>query len=254
MSQISFFSSTKYIKSVATFILCLIAFNLSSSIVLADNLASPSFKMQMSTINITGGEKTGGGYKLNDTVGQTAQGQFDAAGYRVRAGFQYVRSRIPFSFHLDSFTVDLGTLIPNTFTTATNTLTVSAGGAYGYQVRVLENQPLTKYSSGSTIPDTACDSATTCALIDANIWLDTARYGFGYNMSGNDVDTADFVNGTYFRPFPNAANGDTPSVVMSKAGVTAQSIATLTYKINISPIQADGSYENLIQYIAIPAY
>lgn len=224
-----------------------------SHIVYADNLTSSSYKVQMSTINITGGNKAGGGYKLSDTIGQTAQGLFSGSGYKVRAGFQYIHSIVPFSFQISSIIVDLGYLTPNTFATNTNNLTVSAGGGYGYAVKAIQDHRL-QLISGATIPSTACDAGTPCTISNADVWTSTTAYGLGYNMSGTDVDTADFVNSTYFRPFADNSLSESPVTVMSKNGITHSSVATVTYKVNVSPTQEAGTYSNAIQYIAIPAY
>ncbi len=222
--------------------------------VLADNLTSDAYKVQMGTVNITGGNKAGGGYKLSDTVGQTAQGLFSGSGYKVRAGFQYIHSIIPFSFHISSTSISFGILFPNTFSTSSNTLTVVAGGGYGYAVKAIQDHPLKLTNSPATIINTACDPATPCTISNADVWTSTTSYGFGYNMSGTDVDTADFVDSTYYRPFANNALSESPVTVMSKNGVTRTSIATVTYRVNVSPTQEAGSYQNAIQYIAIPAY
>ncbi len=232
----------------------IIIFLLLTSYAYAEDLTSPSFRIHMSTINITGGQKTGGGFKLSDTVGQTAQGLFSTTGFRVRAGFQYVHGTVPFSFKIDNLAISFGSLSLNTLTNATNTLTVTAGGAYGYAVKAIENAPLTLVGGVATIPNTTCDPALACAINDATPWTVTTSYGFGYNMSGNDVDTVDFVNGTYFRPFANNAASESPVTVMSNSGITRSSVATVTYQINVSATQAAGSYQNAIQYIAIPAY
>lgn len=222
-------------------------------IAFAENLHSTDFRIQMGTINSGGGNRTGGGFKLSDTLGQTAQGQFDVTGYRVRAGFQYIHSIIPFSFVVDKIAVNFGTVLPSTIYTDTNVLTVHAGGAYGYVVKAIENQLLT--SSGSTtIPNTSCNPALPCSISDATPWDSTLSYGLGYNMSGNDVDTADFVGSTYFRPFPANNLGQNPATIMSKSGVTRSSTATVTYQLIISPIQAAGTYHNIIQYLALPSF
>ncbi|MBI2326216.1 hypothetical protein HYU91_02395 [Candidatus Collierbacteria bacterium] len=222
-------------------------------VALADNLRSSDFRIQMGTINSGGGNQSGGGFKLANTVGQTAQGQFDVAGYRVRAGFQYIHSIIPFTFSVDKIAVNFGTVLPSTIYTDTNVLTVHAGGAYGYVVKAIENQLLT--SSGSTtIPNTTCDPALTCSLSDATPWTSTLSYGFGYNMSGDDTDTGDFVNSTYFRPFPANSLAQNPVTIMSKSGVTRASVATVTYQLIVSPTQPAGTYRNIIQYLAIPSF
>lgn len=222
----------------------------------ADDLKSPAFEIQMSTINITGGRKSNesGTVNLTDTVGQTFQGQFDSAGYAILAGFQYINTLIPFSFKISNLDINFGNLIPGVpGTPKTNILTVTTGSAFGYSVKAIEDHPLRMSNGVTTIPDTACDLATPCLPTDANLWTDNARYGFGYNMSGADVDTTDFVNSNYYRPFP-VQNIDQPVTVMSSPGIATSSAATVSYKINISGSQAAGTYQNSIQYIAIPSF
>jgi hypothetical protein len=219
---------------------------------LAENLRSDTFRIDMGTVNMTGGKKTSGSYNLTDTVGQTFQGQFDSNGYRVRAGFQYIHSLIRFSFTISDLTIDLGTLAAETPSTATNTLTISTGNAYGYTVKAIESHELR--ANTNDIPDTACDAATSCTISDANVWASNTDYGFGYNMSGTDVNTADFVDSTYYRPFSNDEDVDSPATVMSSSGIATSSAATVTYKANISTVQPAGYYTTAIRFIAIPSF
>ncbi|KKS62151.1 MAG: hypothetical protein UV30_C0022G0007 [Candidatus Collierbacteria bacterium GW2011_GWF1_42_50] len=205
-----------------------------TSPVYADDLKSPTFEIQMSTINITGGAKSSTTYKLTDTVGQTFQGQFNSAG-------------------ISDLDINFGSLVPGIPSLLSNTLTVTTGSAFGYAVKAIEDHPLRRSDGVTTIPDTSCDLATPCLQADANVWGDNARFGFGYNMSGTDVNIADFVNSTYYRPFP-VENIDQPAIVMSKGGIATSSAATVTYKVNISGSQAAGTYQNAIQFIAIPAF
>lgn len=219
----------------------------------ADFLSSPTFKIFMSTINITGGRKSSASFQLTDTVGQTFQGQFNSAGFVVLAGFQYVHIPIPFTFKISDLDINFGSLVPGVPSLQSNILTVTTGSAYGYSVKAVEDHALRMSDGSTTIPDTSCDLATPCLQTDANVWSDNARYGFGYNMSGADVNTSDFVNSNYFRPFP-VQDIDPPAVVMSNDGIATSSAATVTYKVNVSDIQAAGTYQNAIQYIAIPAF
>lgn len=244
---------SKLAKLILIVYLLIVAFQSNSAY--ADNLASPDFKIQMGTINITGGEKSGGGYKLSDTVGQTAQGQFDSTGYRVKAGFQYVRSTIPFSFTISNLNIDFGTLVPNTPATASNTLRVTSGSAYGYTVKAIEDHTL-QTSAGQNIADTSCNASTPCDINSATAWNHPGRYGLGYNMSGTDVDTSIFIDSSYYRPFANNFLGHNPVTVMTKSGVTtsAGSTATVTYTILIPGSQPAGKYQNIVQYIAVPSY
>lgn len=221
--------------------------------ILADNLDSNSYQIDMGTINITGGSKSSDSYKLNDTVGQTFQGPFDSAGYKVRAGFQYLVQPQPFTFIISNLSMNFGSLIPNTFQNLSHTLTVE-GAPKGYVVQAVEDHPLQINNTSYTIPNVSCDLATPCTINDANIWTNTSTYGFGYNMSGQDVDTADFVNADYFRPFANASQSQTPATLMRKTSYTTSSTATVNYRINISGSQAAGFYQNQIQYIAVPTF
>ena len=225
------------------------------STVHADDLKSPTFEIMMSTINITGGNKSNpsGTINLGDTVGQTFQGRFDGSGFVVQAGFQYINTFIPFSFKISNLDIDFGSLVPDVPSTRSNVLTVTTGSAFGYTVKAIEDHPLRLSDGATTIPDTSCDLATPCLQTDANIWSDNGRYGFGYNMSGVDINTSDFVNSNYYRPFP-VQNIDQPAIVMSKNGVATSSAATVTYKLNIEGSQAAGEYQNSIQYIAIPSF
>ena len=225
------------------------------SFVFADDLKSPTFEIQMSTINITGGNKSNlsGTINLADTVGQTFQGRFDGSGYVVQAGFQYINTIIPFTFKISNLDIDFGSVVPGVVSTRSNVLTVTTGSAYGYSVKAIEDHPLKQSGNTTTIPDTSCDLATPCIKTNADVWSDIARFGFGYNMAGSDVDATDFINSNYYRPFP-VENTDQPVVVMSKNGVATSSAATVTYKININANQAAGTYQNAIQFIAIPSF
>lgn len=219
----------------------------------ADTLTSPSFEINMSTVNITGGQKSSASYKVTDTVGQTAQGQFDSAGYTIKAGFQYIYTRIPFSFRISNLDINFGSINPTAPSLMTNILTVTTGSAYGYAVKAIEDHSLRMVGGIATIPDTSCDLALACTPTDATPWTDNSRYGFGFNIQGTDVDTSDFVNNTYFRPFP-IEGVDSPTTIMSRPNIATDSAATVTYKINIAGGQAAGIYQNGIQYIAIPAF
>ncbi len=243
---------TKMIYPITTLVTLVFFTLICSSPAIADTLNSPAFQIQMSTVNLTGGNKSSASYKLSDTVGQTFQGQFNSAGYVIQAGFQYINTLIPFSFRISNLSINFGSLVPGTPSTLSNILTITTGSAFGYTVKAIEDHPLSRSDGLANIPDTACDLGTTCLQTSANIWADNARYGFGYNMSGADI-TGDFVNSTYYRPFP-AQNVDQPAIIMSKNGIATSSAATVTYKINIAGGQAAGTYQNAIQYIAIPAF
>jgi len=214
-------------------------------------IRSDNYNIQMPNFNSGAGIPSSGNYRLDSTIGQTAAGLYSSAGYRVRSGFQYIHSIIPFSFAMSNYLINFGTLVTGVPATMSATLTVSDGGAGGYKVTARESDYL-KTSGGIAIPDTTCDSSS-CSESAAGVWALSSTYGFGYNMSGNDIP-ADFADATYFRHFANASQSQTDQVVMTSANVGRNRTATMTYKINVSGVQAAGSYQNRILFTAVPSY
>lgn len=220
----------------------------SASPVLAETLESTSYRVRMGNFNMTGGAKGSASYSLTDTVGQTVAELFTSSGYSVKAGFQYIYTLYNFSFVISDLAISLGSLTPSTFATDTNTLTVSAPGQ-GYSVTT---QEINRLKSGSNyIPDTTCDSS--CTESSAGVWTSTSSYGFGYNAAGDDV-ASDFIDGTYFRPFPDLSAAESPQTVMTTSAAGKNRAATITYQVNVDGNQAAGDYDTQIIYIATPVY
>lgn len=222
----------------------------SSSLVRADSMESSKYRIQYTNTNITSGNKSSSNYNISDTVGQLAAGQFSSSGYVVKAGFQYWHSITPFRFTISNININLGTLTAQTAATGTTNLTVSFGGAGQYQVTGEELGPLASFA-GNQIPDTSCNSS--CTETSAGVWSSATAYGFGYNMTGNDIP-ADFVGSTYYRPFPNRNASEAPSVVMTSANVGTSRQSTVTFRANVSPIQQAGSYQTVVNFIATPSF
>lgn len=228
-----------------------LTFHLSEAI--AVPMDSSRFKIESANIEITGDNKNSKSYKLADTVGQLAAGQYLSNGYVVKAGFQYLHSIIPFRFSISDTNINLGELVPGTLSTATTNLTVYSGGAGQYQVTAIEEGPLIT-QSGSAIPDTICDGGgNTCSESLAKVWSSHSAYGFGYSMSGNNIP-ADFINSNYYRPFPDRTSAESPATVMTSTNVGKNRQSTVTFKTNISSIQPAGSYQTVINFVATPSY
>lgn len=227
---------------------------LAASVVKAQTMSNGFYIIRMGNLNMSSGHPTGSGYALGFTAGQTANGFYSLTGvnYRVRGGFQYIMSIIPFSFKITGLNIDFGPVFATNAVTRTSTLTVSNGSAGGYIVTASENHPLRLNAKGIDIPDTTCDSGT-CTTTTARAWTLPGTFGFGYNctnVSGTDCST-DFVNSTYFRPFAASPSAVT---VMSSSNVGRNRQATITYKLNVSAVQAAGLYTNVINFIATPTY
>jgi hypothetical protein len=246
----------------------------------AVNMDSNQYKIQFGTVN-SGGQKMQNNvdntYTLTSSLGQAAAAEFQSNGFIVKAGFQYIYSRIPFTFTLSTSHMDFGTLIPSTPSTLPLTLQVSFGGAGQYVVTALADGPLLRQAGGETIPFTICNGGVdTCTIASAKNWTSTSAYGFGYSMSGEDVPT-DFVNSNYYRPFASQIGLEAPQIVMSSTNVTdaitptpnplytpAPALtgvlhdvvhqSTMTMKVNTSAVQAAGSYTSIIRFLATPSF
>jgi len=249
--QISNITNFKFYLVFAYLLICLFAYFREASA--QSSIRSPNYEITWPNINMGAGLPTSTNYKMGVTTGQTAPGLYASTGYKVRAGFWYIKSIIPFAFSISDISIDFGSLTPGVPTTQTNTLTVSVGGAGGYVVKASENNPL-KSTAGATIPDTLCDGgANTCTETTAKPWTSNSAYGFGFNMSGTDIP-ADFVDSTYFRQFADRSAGESAQTVMTGANVGRNKQATVTYKANISVTQAAGTYRNILSFVATPTY
>lgn len=223
---------------------------------LAVNMSSEHYKIQWGNMNIGSGNLQGetDSYGLGVTMGELAPGYYSKNGYIVRSGFQYIHSIIPFSFIITDLELELGNLSPENPSTAYTDLKVRAGGAGGYQVLVYQDHDLRSffYPSVEDIPKTSCDSSD-CDKDIAGVWEQNTVYGFGINMSGDDVPV-DFAGSTYYRALADKEEGEAPVELMSSENVTSLSEARATFKANISSLQPAGDYENSIIFIAIPGY
>lgn len=220
-------------------------------------IRSDNYEITWPNVNMGSARPTSGSYKLGVTTGQTAPGLYTSTGFKVRAGFQYIQSIIPFSFKISALALDFDVLTPNVLTNEQSlTLTVNSGSAGGYQVTAQENDPLTS-ATGKTIPDTTCDPADTCDQNEVGTWTQTSTYGFGYTMSGADVLPSGFSAGK-FKNFADSP-GESPVRIMGKTIAEGHQagkdkIATLTARINIDNVQAAGTYHNILTFAAIPTF
>lgn len=240
----------KIVVFVVCFLSILLAF---TPHVNAIDMSSSSYRIIFGTLNSGGSRTTSSGYKLDISLGQVAAEQFNSTGYVVKAGFQYVRTLTPFSFTLSDTSLDLGTLLPSTFSTQQLLVTVNHRGV-GYQVVTIADTRLKKLFGSDEIPDTACNGgASTCTETVAALWNSTGAYGFGYNANGNDV-SSDFISTSYFRPFPTRTDGESAATFMSSNALAVARSATVTVKANIQGTQSAGNYQTVLSFIAIPKY
>ncbi len=221
--------------------------------VLADRLESNSYIIQFGNFNVTSGEKSNANFKVTDTVGQTADGPFSNSNYFVGSGFQYIYQIGEFAFSISDLGINFGDLIINNDTTDAHTLTISTRGASGYNVYAYEHHPLRHTADGvSTISDTTCDN-NDCDQTAAKIWITQGKYGFGFNISGDDIP-ADFINTDYYRQFADNSLAESMQPVMSSSSAVTNHQATIKYKVQVGPNQAAGTYQTHIVFVAVPGY
>jgi hypothetical protein len=255
--------NSKFIPILSGLIVFLI-FNLSD--VVATDMESARYQIKYGNVNIGADNMTSPTSlnKLSSTIGQTAANKFSSAGYVVKAGFQYWHSIVPFTFSISDTNINLGTLIPDIpSSTAFTNLSVSFGSAGEYQVTAIEEGTLRTMTANDSIPDTACDGGSeTCTETVAKTWTSNSVYGFGYNMSNEDVPT-DFSDNDHYRPFPDRTADESPAVVMTNSNVTVDlnskpkdiiHLSTMTFKANISALQPAGNYQTVISFVATPGY
>jgi len=243
-------------KTVLSFIFILV-FALSAALsVFATEMESTLYQIDNANVNSTSGIKSSSsGYKISDTIGQTAAGRFSSTGYIVRAGFQYINSIIPFRFSISDTSIDFSTLIPNTPATESIVLTVDFGSGGQYQITAAEEGKLRTLNDFENIADTVCDGppSYSCDESTANLWTSSSSYGFGYNMDGDDIPT-DFSSTSHYRPFADSTIPENPAVIMSSTDVGSNRQATMTMKANISAVQPAGTYQTIISFVATPSF
>lgn len=228
--------------------------HLRSKICLSQTFESPSYHIDFGNFNMTSGSKRSTNYKLTDTVGQNAPGQFNSNGYVLKAGFQYIDNGKDWylSFKISNLDLNFGSLVANVGSTVTNTLTINSPLSFGYEILAIANNPLTAIGQNSTIPDTKCDT-NVCSDSVSGLWTSSSTYGFGFNANGHGTSSY-FTNQNYFRRFANNSLSETPKTIISENNRAMNHSAVITYKINISPSQTAGTYQNSINFTAIPKY
>ncbi|MCL5439095.1 MAG: hypothetical protein M1268_03855 [Patescibacteria group bacterium] len=247
------------LKSLSRFAFCalilIFAFcALSLSKASALTMKNDNYILRMGNLNTIAGESTGTGKKLGITVGQLGAGLYSKTGvnYKVRSGFQYIHSIIPFSFSIDNTLVDFGSLTATNPVTRTNKLTLSNGSAAGYVVTAQENHQLLVPGSGALIPNTTCDN-NLCDATTSDTWISTLTYGFGYRCD-NEVGTDCASGFTAADNYKQFAASPSAATVMTGANVGRSKRVQITYKINISGTQVAGFYTNMITFIATPTF
>lgn len=219
---------------------------------LAQTMSNSEYVLRMGNFNVSSGKPSGPDYSVSFTAGQLSPGLYTGSNYKVRAGFQYIYSIIPFTFRISQILIDFGTLSPTNPVTRSHNLILSNGSAYGYSVTLSQNHPLRVNATGIDIPNTTCDDGT-CTPTTSAAWTSSLVYGLGYrcdNVTGTDCATG-FASASNFKSLSSSPSATT---VMTGANVGRSKEVQISFKVNVSQTQAAGLYTNILNYIATPTY
>jgi hypothetical protein len=132
--------------------------------------------------------------------------------------------------------VPFGTVSANTFYQGCQDIEISTNAGGGYVATVREESAL-RTGSGSTIPDTSCD--TGCDEITGGTWVNPANVGFGHtcrNQTGSDCNL-EYGDGTKFRRFPSVVGGTAGlGVKVATGSFTGNGTArTISHGLGVQP-------------------
>ena len=167
--------------------------------------------------------------------------------------------------------VPWGTLsIPNSFSEAAHTLTVSTNANNGYTVKIEENDQMGlngKTCSGANageaddcIQDTTCNGTSPCDESTSGDWTDASTYrGLGYslaNISGTDAAFTYNESGRTFsaKQIADQEASETKQIIMSNSGAVDSKQIYVCYRIAISGTQPAGYYYNKVKYTATATF
>lgn len=154
--------------------------------------------------------------------------------------------------------VNFGSINLGQFNTLAQRFTCSTNAVSGYTVQVFENKPLTitNVGSDSTIPDTTCDSSTTCNLDTANNWSNTVSSSqFGYSLEAINSSPITFEAGSDFAAKPFGQGYNNSRVIMNRTSTpSSEDRAYICYRITASNFQEAGTYQNQISFIATATF
>ena len=241
-SEFIYFTFIRYLLLAISYLLFAICY-LPHIPVFADTSTNDNLNIQIDNLNIN-----------SDIPTVTQPVKKPSADQSLISKANLLSEASPFSFSISNSLIDFGIITPTNSIYRTTNLELS-NLKKGYIVTAFEDHPLTISGSDTILPDTTCDNGS-CSDITSALWQDTLTYGFGYrcdNVSGNNCPV-DFNLDNYYRQFSDASNNKTPQIIMSSESPQSNAETQITYKINTSKSQTNGSYVNTITYLASPGY
>lgn len=213
----------------------------------AVELQSPRFNLQTESVGFQSDKKNNSYTSLSSLWGDKAYQLFKSQNYYMTSE---MNSNI--SFSLSNALIDLGDLTLHKENSKSVSVDLNSNIQMS-QLGIMQEYSL-KSPSGEIIEETKCDDEQNpCNNALAKTWSSPTQYGFGYNAQGENVGQ-DFVGNTFYRPLPNQNQDKLPITLMINNMNKTKSHAIITFKINVNPSQAVGTYDTIIDFIALPGY
>lgn len=205
------------------------------SSIFAQEMFSPSFKLELEQIESTTEAKT---EKLNSLQLK----RFLDTGYIIQT-----QQADTLQFSISDSTLHFNDLKPGAETSQSVLTTVTSTDLYGYQLIAFPIQGL-ETTNNDQIPPTQCNgNDEACTVLHADKWTSNNAFGWGYSVSGPD-SPKDFIDESFFRPFKTGE----AVVIAHHPAVNSQRSTELTIKTVISPEMPKGNYSSIIKLIALP--
>lgn len=222
----------------------------------AQTMSNKDYIIKMQGFNTISGTTANTDYSIRSTAGDLSPVVSEGVNFKVRTGLENIASTLPFSVSLSENLIDFGSLSRTNPIIRTVTLSIYSLSTFGYSVIASQDHPLQMNppAGGPTIPNTTCDNGQ-CSQENAEAWTNILTYGFGYrcdNVTGLDCDSS-FAKPNFYKHFADISNAQSPESVMAGIGSKNKDVR-ISYKVNISGNQAQGVYNNIITFIAVPNF
>ena len=154
--------------------------------------------------------------------------------------------------------VAFGSLSLGSFNDLAQHLSCVTNADGGYIVTVYEIDPMTGISTGTTIPDTDCDSED-CTSSSATEWdSENDISGWGYSIENISVGDSLFNYNNGGNEFAAKAFGDGASnaeqIMKNTTTPSSTETAFICYRLTASTTQEAGNYENQLVYTATATF
>lgn len=220
--------------------------------VLASDLNSPRFHLKLDNISSQKQIIPKKESITSNVIKQLDIDAFETDGYVIKTNINKIKDAF-FTFTISNSNSDFGEFnISTPQYTNTSLSVMPPANNFKFQITAYQENDF-KTLAGNIFLNTNCNGGIdTCSKSLAKAWTSNSAYGFGYNLSINNI-LPDFANNTFFRPFPKKVNKDNEVLFFSNQ-IQNTTQTTVIYKINVPPSQPKGVYRTNIIFTALPLY